>query len=75
MNWTLVLWQNGKRFDEQKLGEGVPIPRVGEQIRVPENGDPLEAVFTHNHSKYVLAPVKSVQYDFTNKEVYVYLAD
>ena len=66
--WTLIFWMDGKKYDEHILEKETPIPRIGEQVRIPENSQHLKALYSN-----IL--VTSVQYDFTNKDVYVYLTE
>jgi hypothetical protein len=64
MNWTLKFMQDGKIYHQYTLGVGCPIPRVGEEIRIP-----------FDTASFVRVPVKNVQYDLTNNEVLVYLSE
>ena len=74
--WTLIFWMGGKKYDEHILEKETPIPRMGERVRIPEISLPLEAICYHSVSKaFDSILVTSVQYDFTNKDVYVYLKD
>lgn len=63
--WRMKFQYNGKVIDRRVLHEGVPIPRVGEQVKIKVSDIP----------SYITTPVKAVQYDYSEEEVILYFGE
>lgn len=49
--WTLIFWMDGKKYDEHILEKETPIPRIGEQVRIPEISHPVVKRYEGSHFK------------------------
>lgn len=64
-SWVMLFWYNGSVIDRRVLHEGVPVPRVGERVKIKVSDIP----------SWLTTQVKAVQYDYEEAEINLYFGE